>query len=311
MNNFDRLKSKIVANHDFSGSDVELQALKEAILEFNRNQEEIDKNNTVPVEFEDFTKIHLSTNTKTGKNLVNYNISSAYYCFEAVEHHCKIQGQFKDEFGKQLNKLGCYACSINNRQPTTLIYDVINYITFWELSVEEIETQIRKYLENHSEVDFLRFNERGCFFSEDAFLKCAMVAIRLQDVLLGTFSYTSNDDLYNKYHNKTQFMVLNHSNSNDKGVKTTKIIGCSTKNLEKSRKMILDVINNPNQVLCCGDCSNCSYCKDKDDLRQIVFIRHGCGWDGHLESYLTEEEINNYLLIVAKDNEQFLASISC
>ena len=310
MNNFDILKSKIVANHDFSGSDEEIKALKEAILEFNQNEEEIEKNNTVPVEYESFTKIHLSTNSKTGINIVNFNISSAYYCFEAINHHCGIQKQFKDEYGKQLNKLGCYACSINNRQPTTLIYDVINYIAFQTLPVEEIQRQIREYLKEHPEVDFLRFNERGCFFSEKAFLKCSMVAIGLQDVLLGTFSYTSNDELFDKYHNTTYFMVLNHSNSNNKGVKTTKIIGCSKKYLEKSRKMILDVINNPNQVLCCGDCSNCSYCKDKDDLRQVVFIRHGCGWDGHLESYLTETEIKNYLLIVQQDHERFLASIS-
>lgn len=34
------------------------------------------------------------------------------------------------------------------------------------------------------------------------------------------------------------------------------------------------LINDNNYVICCGVCSNCSYCKNKQEKRTVIFVNH-------------------------------------
>ena len=135
-----------------------------------------------------------------------------------------------------------------------------------------------------------------------------------------SFSYTSNKHLFKKYNNVSNF-ILSYSQgldidveALDCSIKQTAIITLSSvykmkhereKAVKNGRKTLLPLLANPNVVICCGDCSNCPYCKNKEDKRVVVFIRHGNGWDGHIDHYLTEDEYLSYLKDLHLDNNKF------
>ena len=75
--------------------------------------------------------------------------------------------------------------------------------------------------------------------------------------------------------------------------------------LKQGREVLIPLLNNPDVVICCGNCSNCPYCKNNNDKRLVLFLRHGNGWNGHIEDYLTETEYLEYLEALHKDNIQF------
>lgn len=299
---FDKLKVALLLAHDFSGSEEEMEGIKEAIWDYNNNPNVSDRNKIAP-EYLSFDKLYFSTNSKTGITTVNFNISSSFKCFDSIEGHCKVQNQIYEVIGSKLAKtdlMGCYACRDEVKSPKKLQYSFLNYVVFNTLSIEEILKQLNAYLDSHLEVDYLRFNENGCFYSFSAFEKCDLIASEINKRLLGTFSYTANKDLYKRYYNNCN-MCLNLSNHQMEGAKTTKIIN-------PNREAILKVLRSPDMVLCCGNCTNCSYCKDKNDLRTVVFVRHGMGITESIETLLTVREYKSFLQLVKLENAKFEAT---
>lgn len=303
---------ELVKIQDFSGSEDEIEALTSLIVEFAEQ-----------IGFElPNGELFLGTNSKTGDNVVNCSFTTAIHCPEAIKGHCNVQKPLRDSLGlKTGEKQVCYACAINNRHIETTIKCVWNYILFHKLTVDKITDQIKRHILVNS-CQYLRFNEYGAFIDEKNLQKCIEISNMLVKggLIKNSFSYTSNKYLFKKY-NETANFVLSYSqgldvdvNTLDCSIKQTAIISLSSvykmkhdnvKAIENGRKTLLPLLANPNVVICCGDCSNCPYCKNKDEKRIVVFLRHGNGWDGHIDHYLTEDEYLSYLKDLHLDNNKF------
>lgn len=303
---------ELVKIQDFSGSEDEIEALTSLVVEFAES---------IGFELPNGT-LFLGTNSKTGADVVNLSFSTAINCPEAIKGHCNVQKPLRDSYGmKTGEKQVCYACSINNRHIETTVKCIWNYIQFHLLSINEIVEQLRKHIIINN-CSYIRFNEYGAFIDEENIQKCIKISNMLVEcgLIKNSFSYTSNKYLFKKY-NKTENFILSYSQgldvdveSLDCSIKQTAIITLSSvykmkhekeKAIKNGRKTLLPLLNNPNIVICCGDCSNCPYCKNKEDKRVVVFIRHGNGWDGHIDHYLTEDEYLSYLEDLHLDNNKF------
>lgn len=303
---------ELIKIQDFSGSEEEIEALTSLVVEFaNSIGFELPKG-----------QLFLGTNSKTGADVVNLSFSTAIHCPEAIKGHCNVQKPLRDSYGlKTGEKQVCYACAINNRHIETTIKCVWNYINFHLLPTNEIVKQLKKHIILNN-CSYLRFNEYGSFIDEKNIKKCVIISNMLvkNGYIRNSFSYTSNKHLFKKYNNVSNF-VLSYSQgldidveALDCSIKQTAIITLSSvykmklereKAVKNSRKTLLPLLANPNVVICCGDCSNCPYCKNKEDKRVVVFIRHGSGWDGHIDHYLTEDEYLSYLKDLHLDNNKF------
>ena len=308
----EELSVELVKIQDFSGSEEEIEALTSLVVEFAES---------IGFELPD-GELFLGTNSKTGESIVNLSLTSALHCPECIQGHCRVQKRIRDSEGlKTGNKQVCYACSINNRHIETVIKIVWNYIQFHKLDLETIIKQLKRHILVNN-CQYLRFNEYGSFIDEKNIQKCITISNTLvnDEYIRNSFSYTSNRYLFKKYQKVPNF-VLSLSQgldvdfeSLDTSIKQTAIVTLSSvakmkhdrdKAVENGRKTLLPLLDNPNVVICCGDCSNCPYCKNKEDKRIVVFLRHGNGWDGHIDHYLTEDEYLNYLKQLHIDNNKF------
>ena len=302
----------IIKNQDFSGSEHEIRTLKVIVEAYAES---------IGFELPENT-LFLGTNGKTGLNIVNLSFTSAIHCPECIKGHCKVQKPIRYLNGlKTGNKQICYACSINNRHIETFIKNTWNYILFHTLTDNEIIKQIKSYILTNGAL-YLRFNEYGSFINEECIKRCINISNTLikEGYIKNSFSYTSNKHLFKKY-NKVKGFVLSYSegfnfdlNNLEPYIKKTGVVTLSStamwknnpeKALKQGREVLIPLLNNPDVVICCGNCSNCPYCKNNNDKRLVLFLRHGNGWNGHIEDYLTETEYLNYLEALHKDNIQF------
>lgn len=302
----------IIKNQGFSGSEHEIRTLKGIVEAYAES---------IGFELTENT-LFLGTNGKTGSNIVNLSFTSAIHCPEAIKGHCKVQKPIRNLKGvKTGNKQICYACSINNRHIETFMKNVWNYIIFNTLTNDEIIKQIKSYILTNGAL-YLRFNEYGSFINEECIKRCITISNTLikEGYIKNSFSYTSNKHLFKKYCNVRGF-VLSYSegfkfdlNDLEPSIKKTGVVTLSStamwknnpeKALKQGREVLIPLLNNPNIVICCGNCSNCPYCKNNNDKRLVLFLRHGNGWNGHIEDYLTEDEYLNYLETLHKDNIKF------
>lgn len=303
---------ELVKIQDFSGSEDEIEALTSLVVEFaNSIGFELPKE-----------QLFLGTNSKTGKYVVNLSFTSALHCPESIKGHCNVQKPLRDSYGLKTDKKQvCYACAINNRHIETTIKCIWNYIQFYKLTVNEIKEQIKRHILVNN-CQYLRFNEYGSFIDEKCLQKCITISNALVEdgLIKNSFSYTSNRYLFKRYKKVPNF-VLSLSQgldvdfeSLDSSIKQTAIITLSSvsqmkhnrdKAVENGRKTLLPLLDNPNVVICCGDCSKCPYCKNNEDKRVVVFLRHGNGWDGHIDHYLTDNEYMEYLKQLHIDNNKF------
>lgn len=303
---------KLIQIQDFSGSEEEIEALTSLVVEYAESiRFKLPKG-----------QLFLGTNSKTGENVVNCSFTTAIHCPECIQGHCRVQKRIRGKDGlKTGNKQICYACSINNQHIKTVIKCIWNYIQFNSLSVEEIVKQLKKHILVKN-CQYLRFNEYGSFIDEGNLNKCIAISNMLvkPGFIKNSFSYTSNRRLFNKYNDVPNFVLSLSQGLDadlealDSSIKQTAIVTLSSvakmkhnnvKAVENGRKTLIPLLNNPNVVICCGDCSKCPYCKDKNDKRVVVFLRHGNGWDGHIDHYLTDNEYMEYLQQLHIDNNKF------
>lgn len=314
INPFERFKIEVAMKQDFSGSDKEIADLKQSVTKFA---------NELGVEL-DFKTIYLSDNSKTGDDICNLNIGSALNCYEAIHGHCSIQRPIRDRTGaKTGNKQVCYGCSINNRLKLKYLYDIYNYVVFNTISVNSLFNQIKAYC-IANRCNFVRFNETGSFYGVWSFNKALELSKMLikNNIILKAFSYTSNKKLFDKFKNN-EYLVLSYSKGfksfNDNfyindDCKTIILNSVSiafyenntSKAIKQVREALIPFLNDDRFVICGGNCSKCSYCKDTNDKRIVVFLRHGNGFNGHLEDYLTPDELFELSQVRNKDNIHFM-----
>lgn len=275
---FEELKKNITIYQTFKGSDKELRRLKEAVLNFTLKQKP-NSRKRIKKEYLTFDKLFFSTNRKTGASVLNFNIGSALKCYECINGHCKVQ-----EDGK---KTSCYATRDNKRLPLLIQYDIINYIVFNSLPLNDIIKQVKEAIFKF-EADYVRFNERGSFYSEKSFLKCDAIAKELKEYVT-CYSYTSNTELFFKYH-KNSNMVLNLSlglSDIDKvAVKPYKQTIVINDDIDTVKK----VLNDNRFNICVSNCSSCVKCINRHDKKVTAFVNHGPGHNKKLMDFMGKEE---------------------
>ena len=285
---FEAFKLSIVKAMDFSASKDELEKLKKIILDYNNNPL-VDEKNKINKKFLSFDKLYLSQNDKTGPHTINMNISSGFYCYECIKGHCNVQNTLNSKKGK-FDKIICYSLANNNRLARTMTYGLINYIVFNTLPIDELVRQIKRAIDATNSY-YLRFNEMGSFYSLDSFWKCDKIAKILKEDVI-SYSYTSNKKLFDKVH-KDSFMTLSLSlgfadvdNVKIEDYKQTIVI-------QDNYETIKPLLDDDRFIFCNEACSNCSQCKNKDNNKITVFIRHGAGHSYHLTDVIGIECFKN------------------
>lgn len=198
-------------------------------------------------------------NTKIGTDTLIVNVNHAFNCFSDKSGYCENCNQ-------------CYAKKAPSTYPNSFLYGFASEINFNRLSVEaiikSIETLHKQELKANN-IKFLRFNEAGDFKSLDLFLKANEVAKYFKTKYnIISYTYTHNKELLEyKDMIKNSYIVMNWSIKAGAGFKHA--ITCN-----KASDLAKYLKDEDNYVICKGKCFNCSYCKNKDDLRTVVFVNH-------------------------------------
>ena len=303
LNENDQYKLAILKTNDFSGSESEIEALKQLIIDYNNNPNVNDKNKVNPA-YLSFDRLYLgSDNGKTGEKTINLNISTAYNCYECLKGFCNVQKQLRDKKFDKLNKQKCYALSDSNRLIKNLTYDLINYIVFVTMPLDSLVKQVKAVI-LANDYDYLRFNERGSFYSLESFKKCDAIAKALKGYVVA-YSYTSNKDLFFNVQD-TCCMTLNLSLGLD-DIDSVQIQDYKqTIVVMDDKETVRKVFNDDRFLLCSESCTNCSKCKNKDNKKITVFILHGNGHNWEITDFLTVSEAKTLKRIARFENMEFL-----
>lgn len=246
---------------------------------------------------------HMIGNNKIGNDTICINVCCGLNCPMNILHKCS-------------NCDICYACSQNrqyfkNTVPKNLINQIIiNKVILNEISMHEmlnniIHDIICQYSINQiNNLKYLRFNVEGDILNNDILKVCDTISHTLKNVfnLKECYTYTHNKNLnFELFKN----IVVNCSDFKKQGYKSVYTIDALNKDLIKK-------IINKSVILCSGDCNNCSYCKNKKDLRPILFLKHGGAFEGityvknnmqKLYDFICECKRNDYNNFIGGYNE--------
>lgn len=245
---FDNLKEAIHNGNSFINDVNELETILREYIAISDNSKAVEYLNKAIMP-------HKIGNLKIGDDTIILNVNHALNCFSSKMGYCE-------------NCNCCYAKKSSNNYKNSCLYGLASEICFNKLSLEQIIKAIEKTVKKNN-IRFIRFNEAGDFKSFEQFLKANEVAkyfFETYDIV--TYTYTHNKELlYHKEAIKNSYIVMNWSIKAGEGFKSA--ITCNNpsdlpKYLSEPKKYII----------CKGKCHNCSYCKDKDDLRTVVFINH-------------------------------------
>lgn len=304
-NDFEQLKQAIFLSQDFTGSTTEIEALKEAIMDYQNNPEVASKNK-LDDSFLNFDKLYFGLdNEKTGDKTGIINIGGALTCYECKKGYCNLQTAIRDLKGRNTEKIKCYALRNDNRLPYQVLTSINNYIVFNTLSLNDLIKQIKSFiLENNCY--YIRFNEKGSFYGLDSFNKCDDIAKALKSYAI-SYSYTSNKTLFDKV-SKNCCMTLNFSlglsNLSDVEIKDYK----QTIIIKNDLNSIMEAINDDRLQFCLSDCSNCSKCKDKDNNLITAFIEHFPNAEYSINDVLSSVELNKLSREAMFKNMAFVSS---
>lgn len=304
-NEFEQLKQAIFEAQDFSGSVAEIEALKQAVMDYQNNPAVADKNK-LDDSFLSFDKLYFGEkNEKTGAKTCIVNIGGSLTCYECQNGFCNLQKAIRGKKGRNSEKIRCYGLRNDNRLPYQVLTSINNYIVFNTLSTNDLIKQIRTFILKNGSY-YLRFNEKGSFYGLNSFLKCDDIAKALKSYVI-SYSYTSNKALFDKVE-KTCFMRLNLSlglaelsEIEIKDYKQTIII-------KNDLDSITEAINDDRLQFCLSDCSNCSKCKDKDNKLITAFIEHSPTAEYSIEDVYSLVQLNKLSREAMIKNMAFVSS---
>ena len=206
-------------------------------------------------------------NTKIGADTLVFNCSPALLCPSDLKGYCE----------------NCNSCYAKNNE---VIYGnpfVRNLLSFKKLLTINIDTIIEHTLKaiktdrrvkdgfKAKECIFIRINSNGDIL-DDIMLKAidkfvfSLIEAKTNNLQIG-YSYTHNKNL-------------------DLNLSSNIVFNLSFKSSKTAKKCITayawdkKYLDNSKYVICNGKCKNCPYCKDKTELRTIVFMAHGGGLKG-------------------------------
>lgn len=210
-------------------------------------------------------------NDKIGTDTLIINMSTCFNCYSYKNGYCKAKK--------------CYGKALQEIYPNSLLYGMACEINWNRLSEKDIIKQIDyKFLEN--DIKFIRFNEFGEMKNINDFNKTNNIAKYVNkeyDAI--SYLYTSNKEL--------DIDTLINSNivtnfSYDTNRDDTKM--CSIINKNEVKQYLKD----DDVIICNGKCLHCPYCKNKNEFREVKFIKHGNGQSiqGILKEILTKKQLN-------------------
>ena len=196
-------------------------------------------------------------NEKIGDDTIIINTNHPLNCYCSKKGYCNM-------------KKDCYAKKSSNTYVNSCLYNLAAEINFKKLSTEKIISDIERVINSaDSNIKFIRFNEAGDFISYDSFKKANKIATYFKnnyDII--SYTYTHNKELEGYITDiDNSNIVLNYSYN----VKTSLAV---KKCIVINKSDIYNYVDNNNYVICGGVCSNCSYCKNKKDKREVVFVNH-------------------------------------
>lgn len=223
-------------------------------------------------------------NNKLGKRIITFNTSPAFLCPSMACGFCK---QCKN----------CYAYCSEIRHDYELSRNILNNIKLLYYDVDTIINDTIKHL-GHGEKtltsEFVRFNQNGDILNDNMLLKCNKLALELKTEymnILSIYTYTHNKMLNTQ---KANDIVFNHSDKDNEVSKGTIVL----------YKWDDKYFDTSKYILCLGNCSDCPYCKNKDEKRTVIFMAHG----GGLKAIKTVPDyvIQTYSNLLYWDNVNFM-----
>ena len=250
MKKFKDLKEEIINNNKFINDTDKLVSIVNKFKGVSPTSKALDyvNNNVMPVKI---------GNEKIGDDTIIINTNHALNCYCSKKGYCNM-------------KKDCYAKKSSNTYVNSCLYNLAAEINFKNLSAEKIIVDIEEVINSaDSDIKFIRFNEAGDFINYDLFKKANKIAtyfMKKYDIISYTYSHNKEleeyiTDIYNSN------IVLNYSY----GVKTSLDV---KKCIVINKSDIYNYINDNNYVICSGVCSNCSYCKNKQEKRTVIFVNH-------------------------------------
>lgn len=286
MKKFKDLKEKINNNNKFINDTDKLISIVNEFKGLSATSKANDyvNNRVMPVKL---------GNEKIGDDTIIINTNHAINCYCSKNGYCSM-------------KKDCYAKKSSNTYINSCLYNLAAEINFKRLSVEKIITDIESVIKTaDTDIKFIRFNEAGDFISYESFKKANKIATYFKnnyDII--SYTYTHNVELedYIKDIDNSN-IVLNYSYDVKTSLDVKKCIV-----IDKSD--INNYIYNNNYVICGGACSNCSYCKNKNEKRIIIFINHkNKSTKKILKDELSKKELIKLEALKLKDYSNFLLSM--
>lgn len=201
-------------------------------------------------------------NSKVGEDTLCINMSSSFNCYSAHMGYC--------EHCNGKTNYSCYARALEEAFKNTLSQNLICGYLFDTLSIGDLFKQVSDII-IENDIKFIRYNSFGEFKSIEQFEKANTLS-RLVFERFGVISYT--------YTHNRELDIETLKNSHITVNFSYKTGRNDVKHAITAFKWDKKYLDDSKYVICNFKCKNCSYCKDKDDLRTVVFMAHNCGYKG-------------------------------
>lgn len=278
---FDSLKNHLICSDEHINDPM---VLKDLVLEHKdcstkTKAEEYLNNKIMPVKV---------GNDKIGDNTLVINVNNPLNCISNKKGYCGACSF-------------CYAQQNSTQYPTSCLYTLCQEINFKLMTVEEIKSSIDSYIKKNSKytLEFVRWNEQGDFLDMECFYKVLEVSEYLYNKYgLISYAYTCNKELNISELNNNS-IVVNFSYNTKTDSKHTVTV---------NKNQIRSYLDKEEYVICLGNCTSCSYCKDKEEKRTVVFTIHGYGKKVYkqLETVLSKNELKKLEIKKLRDYANFL-----
>lgn len=199
-------------------------------------------------------------NDKIGKDTLCISINTGLLCYMGLMGNCE---NCRICYAKSSNLM--YTSEFVKNSISQRVFILYNPITLAMNTVKAVKQDLTKKQLNN--LKFLRFNINGDVLNNQQLIKLNEVArILKNDLDLSVaYSYTHNKELDLSIAPDIVFNTSFRSNHHK---------NCLTAPMREEFK------DNSKFIVCNGNCTNCSYCKDDHETRTIIFLPHGKGGNG-------------------------------
>ncbi|MBP5421638.1 MAG: hypothetical protein J6Y78_04250 [Paludibacteraceae bacterium] len=212
-------------------------------------------------------------NSKIGADTLCISINSALLCHMGLIGKCDACNVC---YAVNSNRM--YSAEYVKNSASQLRFNKFDAVTLAESTIKAVKSILTK--KQLAELRFIRFNVNGDIRNQDDLMKLDKIAGMLMDALniKISYSYTHNKELDLS---KCKNIVINSSFKDSKNDKNCLI------------KFGFDasLMDDDSVIVCNGKCFRCSYCKNPNECRTIIFLAHGGKYKGikEIPAHIMEE----------------------